>query len=446
MTANRIQRGLDLPLTGKAPSGDIAERMGVGVVALIPDDSLGIKARTLVAEGDEVKVGTPLYCDRRDPEVLYTSPAAGTVSSIARGARRKILSVQVEVGGFDDHHDLQVPDLEGADASAVRTALMSSGLWPALRRRPFDRVARSGETPAGIFVSAASTHPQAPAPLDLLSGREEDFREGLRVLGKLTEGPVYVCTKQGEDWSGYLVEDAEHHTFSGRHPAGNVGVHIHTLLPVGPSRYVWHVGPQDVADIGTLFRTKHLPTSRVVGVSGPGAAETLLVRTRRSARIEDVVSTFSVAHPRVIAGSVLGGREAAGEQAFLGRYTDQLTVLEDAVDRKLLAWAFPFAGKYSVSNAILDKFFNKDLSFDTDLNGSERAIVPTGSYERVMPMDIMATQLIKALASKDLEMAEKLGALELAEEDVALCEYVCPSKTHVTGLLREMLTRIEGEG
>ena len=201
-----------------------------------------------------------------------------------------------------------------------------------------------------------------------------------------------------------------------------------------------------VADMGALFRTKRLSSARVVGVSGPGASEALLVRTRRCASIASLASSFSAKSPRVIAGSVLGGREAAGEQAFIGRYTDQITVLEDAVERKLLAWVLPFAGKHSVSNAILDRLFNRDLCFDTDLNGSLRAIVPTGSYERVMPMDIMATQLIKALASKDLEMAEKLGALELAEEDVALCEYVCPSKTQVTGLLREMLTRIEGEG
>ena len=446
MTATRIQNGLDLPLPGATPSGDVVERLGAAVVALIPDDSLGIKTRALVAEGDAVKVGTPLYCDRRDPEVLYTSPAAGTVRSISRGARRKVLSVQIEVAGFDEHHELAVPELEGADDKSVRAVLMQSGLWATLRRRPFDRVARSDETPAAIFVSGASTHPHAPAPLDLLDGRQEDFGVGLRALKLLTTGEVFVCTKPGEDWTGHLVEGAQHHTFSGKHPAGNVGVHIHSLSPVGPTRFVWHVGPQDVADIGALFRTKQLNTTRVVGVSGPGALEALLVRTRRGAHVEDVTSSFSVTKPRVIVGSVLGGREASGEQAFLGRYADQLSVLEDAVERKLLAWVLPFAGKHSVSNVILDKFFRKELGFDTDLNGSERAIVPTGSYERVMPMDIMATQLIKALASGDLEMAEKLGVLELAEEDIALCEYVCPSKMNITGLLREMLTRIEVEG
>lgn len=446
MTATRIQNGLDLPLPGATPRGDIVDRLGVSVVALIPEESLGIKTRVLVAEGDKVQVGTPLYCDRRDPDVLYTSPAAGTIKAIARGARRKVLSVQVEASSFDDHHELSVPELDGADAQAVRATLMSSGLWGALRRRPFDRIARSDERPAAIFVSAANTHPQAPSALDLLAGRQEDFRAGLRALKLLTDGDVLVCTPSGEDWASHLTEGVQHHSFSGKHPAGNVGVHIHTLLPVGPSRFVWHVGPQDVADIGALFLNKRLSTTRVVGVSGPASSETVLVRTRRGARIEDVASSFSAAEPRVIVGSVLGGREASGEQAFLGRYTDQVTVLEDAVERKLLAWALPFAGKHSVSNAILDKFFGRELGFDTDLNGSERAIVPTGSYERVMPMDIMATQLIKALASGDLEMAEKLGVLELAEEDLALCEYVCPSKINITGLLREMLTRIEVEG
>jgi len=405
-----------------------------------------MKTRVLVEEGQAVKVGTPLYFDRRDEQVLFTSPGAGEVAAVVRGARRKVLSVQVQASGSDEQVALDVPDLASGEDAKVRAALLASGLWPALRRRPFDRVARSDEAPEAIFVTAADTHPHAPSPLEVLVGRADDFKLGLHVLRTLTAGAVHVCTLEGEDWSSFLSEGVSHQTFSGKHPAGNAGVHIHSLHPVGQNRFVWHIGYQDVADIGHLFRTKSLPTTRVVGISGPGSAEAVLVRTRRGAALSELATSSSATQPRLIVGSVLGGRAAIAEEGFLGRYANQVTILEEATERKFLAWAFPFAGRHSVSNAILDKLFNRDLRFDADLNGSDRAIVPTGSYERVMPMDIMATQLIKALASGDLEGAEKLGVLELAEEDVALCEYVCPSKTNVTGLLRDMLTRIEAEG
>ena len=446
MSTLRIQRGLNLPLPGATPTGPLVERVGGSVVGLLPGESHGMKTKMLVEEGQDVKVGTPLYCDRRDEAVLFTSPVAGSVKAVVRGARRKVLSVQVEGSGASDQISLDVPALEGADAQKVRAALLESGLWPALRRRPYDSVARSTEKPGAIFVTAADTHPHAPKPLEVLEGREAEFSAGLRVLKTLTEGSVYVCTLDGEDWSALLTDGVQHQAFSGKHPAGNAGVHINALYPVGGQRFVWHIGYQDVADFGHLFLTKAIPTKRVIGISGPGSSESVLVRTLRGAALSGLDLKPSATQPRVIIGSALGGRASVAEEAFLGRYANQVTILEDATERKFLAWALPFAGRHSVSNAILDQLFNRELSFDTDLNGSDRAIVPTGTYERVMPMDIMATQLIKALASGDLETAEKLGVLELAEEDVALCEYVCPSKTKVTGLLREMLTRIEVEG
>ena len=446
MSTLRIRRGLNLPLPGATPKGPFVDRMGTGTVGMLPGESHGMKTKMLVEEGQAVKIGTPLYCDRRDEEALFTSPAAGHVLAVVRGARRKVLSVQVQASGANDQVSLDIPELDSADKGKVRAALLASGLWPSLRRRPFDRVARSDETPDAIFVTASDTHPQAPAPLDVLAGREADFSAGLQVLQSLTEGAVYVCTLAGEDWSSFLTEGVQHQAFAGKHPAGNAGVHINALRPVGAARFVWHIGYQDLADIGQLFRTKSLPTTRVVGISGPGSAAPVLVRTRRGAALDELACSPSAKQPRVIVGSVLGGRAAVAEEGFLGRYANQVTILEDTTERKFLAWAFPFAGRHSVSNAILDKLFNRELLFDTDLNGSDRAIVPTGTYERVMPMDIMATQLVKALASGDLETAEKLGVMELAEEDVALCEYVCPSKTNITGLLRDMLTRIEVEG
>lgn len=449
MTDIQIKRGLDIPLPGALESHESADAPRAARVALLPPDYPGIKVQMLVQEGDDVLLGQPLFCDRRDPEVLYCSPSAGTVQAVNRGQRRAVLSVVVTAADADQQ--VELPKLnDSCDRETFVAALKQSGFWPCLRQRPFDKVAQSGETPRSLFVTAVDSNPLAVSPKELLAGRDEHFRLGLELLSKLPEGKTFLCTGAGEDWSAFLAAGVQQQGFKGPHPSGNVGVHIHHLDPVGQGRTAWHIGAQDVADIGEAFSTGRIPTARRVAVTGPAALDRRIARTRRGAE----TSVFSSHAPsstrvRVVSGSLLSGSTAqpGSEGGYLGRYANQVTLIEDDPQRELLGWSAPVGKRWSLTNTYLAKFLRpRKLRYDTDLNGSLRAIVPIGSYEKVMPMDILPTQLIKALASDDLEGAEKLGVLELAEEDLALCQFVCPSKIAITDMLRAMLTRIEKEG
>ncbi|MDA1259201.1 MAG: NADH:ubiquinone reductase (Na(+)-transporting) subunit A [Planctomycetota bacterium] len=456
MSLIRIQRGLDLPVPGALESAELQALPDPGRVALLPPESWGMKVQMLAQEGDRVQVGTPLYCDRRDPAVIYTSPAAGVVESVERGAKRAVLAVIVRVENFEEQAELlSVADLASASREDVLGALAGSGLWPALRRRPYDCVARSDERPRSIFVTAIDTEPLAISPREAVRGREEFFRAGLQALVKLSERGVWLCTSAEEDWSelrsagGKPIEGVQARMFRGPHPAGLAGTHIHLLDPVGAKRCVWHVAAQDVADIGEFLSAGRVPTKRRVAVVGPAAAKRAFVETRRGAETTSFAPFSAASNVRLISGSLLSGRTATpGTPAgFLGRWDRMVTMLADDPQRELLGWSVPIGKRWSITNVYPAKFLRaKSLHYDTDLNGSPRAIVPIGVWERVMPLDVLPTQLIKALASDELEDAEKLGALELAEEDLALCEYVDQSKTPITAMLRAMLTRMEKEG
>ncbi|MEO0650236.1 MAG: NADH:ubiquinone reductase (Na(+)-transporting) subunit A, partial [Planctomycetota bacterium] len=326
---------------------------------------------------------------------------------------------------------------------------LAAGLWTAMRRRPFDSVARSDDNPVGIVVMAIDSRPLSADPRQLLAGRETQFQAGLQVLRRLSEARVFLAARAGSDWSSIAGEGVQVEYFDGPHPAGNAGTAIHHLCPVGGGRVSWYVSAQDVADIGELFLSGRLPSRRVVAVTGPGASAPKLVATRPGAALEVVFAQETeLEEPRYVDGSALDGRIATpGEPSgYLGHFSSQVTILDDDPKRLLLGWMSPVMNRYSVTNTLFDKFFRKRFNFNTDSNGSLRAIVPIGVYEKVMPMDILPTQLVKALASHDMEGAEKLGALELSEEDLALCEFVDPCKLPIAEMLREMLTQIEKEG
>ncbi len=457
MTLIRIKRGLNLPLPGGLDSTVLVQAPDPAHVALLPQESWGIKVQMLAQEGDRVLVGAPLFCDRRDPRVLYTSPAAGVLEKVVRGDKRVVLAVVVKPDNFNEQApQLARVDLAKAGRAEIVEALAASGLWPALRQRPFDRVAHSDEVPRTIFVTAMDTEPLAASPREAVRGREDAFRAGLKALVKLAEKGVWLCTSAEENWSelstegGQPIAGVQARQFAGPHPAGLAGTHIHFLDPVGAKRKVWHVAAQDVADIGEFLSTGHLPTRRRVAVVGPAAAKTAYVATRRGADLGAFESYADRARGavRFICGSALSGRTAppGTDAGYLGRWERQITLLSDETEREFLGWSVPLGRRWSITNVYPGKFlFPRKLRFDTDLNGSPRAIVPIGVWERVMPLDVLPTPLIKALASREMEDAEKLGALELAEEDLALCEFVDQSKTPVTALLRDMLTLIEKE-
>lgn len=449
MATITIKRGLDVPIHGSLASHEVVDRLDVDRVALLPQESWGIKTRLLIQEGDPVQVGTPLFCDRRDESVVYTSPAAGKVAAVRRGKRRAVLAVVIEAEGFDDAVPFAPIDFSRADRASVREALAESGLWPTIRRRPYDKVAQTTDEPRAVVVQAHDSNPLAPDLREVVRGRESEVQAGLGVLAKLVEGPVHLAVAAGTDWSDCRAEGVTETAFAGPHPSGTAGTSIHHLAPAGARSITWYIGVRDVADIGRLFLTGQRPTTRVVAITGPEAKAPKLVRTRPGADTQRLLEgEIGAREARVVNGSALLGNAAnpGSETGFLGRYATQLTVLEDAVERDFLGWALPVSGRYTLTNAVWDKFFRKRFKFDTDSNGSLRAIVPIGVYEKVMPLDVLPTQLIKALASGDLEMAEALGVLELAEEDLALCQYVDPCKVPITEWLRSMLTTIEKEG
>ena len=456
MGIHTIKKGLDLPITG-SPKQVIENSPKTPTVAIVATEFVGMKARMAVDVGDQVKRGQLLFEDRKNPGVLFTSPGAGTVTAINRGAKRALLSMVIELndaeksGNLSDDDQVSFESYSGKAADEltgeeVRALLIESGEWTAIRQRPYSRVAPvDGHVPA-IFVTASDTHPLAPDVDVAIEANQEAFDTGIRALKKLTDGEVFLCAMEN---SKITSQDCKVEVFSGPHPAGTAGMHIHALMPVNRKRSVWHVGYQDVIAIGHLLATGKVFTDRIVSLAGPAVKEPRLVKTRRGASTLALTDgQLKAGENRVIAGSVLGGRTAGCDvQGYLGRFVNQVSVLPEGREREFLGWLAPGENRFSVSAAFMSKLFPmKKFAFTTNLMGSHRAIVPIGMYEKVMPLDLMPTFLLRSLAVSDLERAEELGCLELDEEDLALCTFVCPGKNDYGPMLRSVLTTIEKEG
>ncbi len=446
----RIKRGLDLPIAGQ-PSQTIHDGPRIRNVALVGFDYNGLKPTMLVQVGDQVRLGQPVFTDKKNPGVQFTAPATGTVIEINRGAKRVFQSLVVEVDPASNEQETfeswPVGALGGLDREQVRNNLVSSGLWTALRTRPFSKVPAVDSTPHSIFVTAMDSNPLAVDPAQVIAGDAEAFGNGLAVLSCLTDGKVFVCKAAGADIPAGSAGQVVVEEFAGPHPAGLVGTHIHFLDPVGVNKTVWHIGYQDVIAVGKLFVTGKLNVDRVISLGGPVVENPRLVRTRVGASTDELTAgQLEGAGNRVISGSVLSGRTARGPVAYLGRYETQVTALAEGDNRPLLGWLSPGVDRFSAMRIYLSQFTRgKTFAFNTNTNGSPRAIVPIGAYEKVMPLDILPTQLLRLLVVGDIEVAQQLGALELDEEDLALCTYVCPGKYDYGPILRDNLTQIEKE-
>ncbi|MCH7751492.1 MAG: Na(+)-translocating NADH-quinone reductase subunit A [Planctomycetes bacterium] len=451
---SRITKGLDLPIQG-APEQSISDGPPVKHVALVADDYIEMKPTMVVGEGDRVRLGQVVFTDKKTPGVQYTAPAAGTVTAINRGAKRKFESLVIEIDGDDQQSFTAYPDynLAQLDRRTVCEQLIASGLWTALRTRPYSRVPALDAVPHAVFVTAIDTNPLAADPAVVLAARQAEFIAGLEVLSTLTEEKVYVCRQAGAEIPGEGKTPAEFHAFEGPHPAGLPGTHIHLLEPVGQSRTVWYIGYQDVVAVGHLFHTGQLLTERIVSLAGPVVSQPRLVRTRLGASLAELTEG-QFERPlgkevRVISGSVLAGRRSRVPVGFLGRYHNQVSILAEGGARDFLGWVKPGGNKFSVRRVFSSAWGggpSQRFAFDTSTEGSPRAMIPIGMYEQMMPMDIIATPLLKALITGDTEYAQQLGVLELDEEDLALCTFVCPGKYEYGPLLRKSLTRIEHEG
>lgn len=403
----------------------------------------------LVNEGDRVRLGQPLVRGKHLTAVTTTSPASGVVEYIERGARRflQTIAIRVEGDGEETFNAWQPDELAGLNADQVRDNLLASGLWLSFRTRPFSLVADPGTEPRAIFVTAMDSNPLAADPAVIIAESPGDFTNGLTVISRLTPGKVYVCKSAGSSVPVPAAAAVSVQEFSGPHPAGLVGTHIHFLAPVNQQRTVWHLGYQDVIAIGRLFTSGRLSTERVIALGGPQVFNPRLIRTRLGASIAELVKDeLRAGESRLISGSILSGHHAAGKTAFLGRYHLQVSVLREGRERELLGWMAPGFNKYSASKAFMAGLLpKKAFSLTTSMNGSARAMVPTGSYERVMPLDILPTQLLRALVIKDTETAQALGCLELDEEDLSLCTFVDTGKYDYGTILRENLRQIMKE-
>lgn len=448
-----IKKGLDVPIPG-APKQTINERgLSVSKVALVGSDYVGMKPSMLVKVGDIVKIGDPLFSCKKNIGVVYTSPGSGKIIEINRGERRVFESIVIQLDGKDSQREFSAYSKvknNCTDRHAIRELLVESGLWSSLRVRPFSKNPEVETFARNIFVTATDTNPLAIDPKVIIEEYKDDFKKGLEAISLLSDGKVFLCNGDINFFNEYKdVSNVELHEFKGKHPAGNVGTHIHHLSPVSIDKSVWHVGYQDVIAVGKLIATGRLWTERVISLAGPLVKKPRAVNVRLGANTDEVIKNELIEDisPRIISGSVLKGTRAKGHFTYLGRYNNQISVIEEGTEQEFIGWIMPGMKKFSATSSFISKFLPfKNYKFTSHLNGGKRSIVPIGLYEKVVPLDILPTQLLISLMSNDIDQAIALGCLELDEEDLALCTFVCPGKQDYGVSLRNMLTTIEKEG
>ena len=444
----KVRRGLDLPISG-APEQVVYDGPTVSQVALVGLDYQGMKPTMAVREGDQVKLGQLLFTDKKNASARYTAPAAGTVVAINRGERRVFQSLVIDVDGdaSETFETYSVENLDTLDRADVIENLVKSGQWTALRTRPFSKVPAADTMASSIFVTAMDTNPLSADPAVIIGQRREDFTSGLKILARLTNGPVNLCVAPNSTIPGDDIDGVREIAFSGPHPAGLTGTHIHFVDPVSIDKTVWSIGYQDVIAIGALFTTGCIDVRRVIAIAGPQVTQPRLLGTRLGANINQlVIGELKNDENRVISGSVLSGRQAVSEFAFLGRYHSQVSVIQEGRERQFLHYLRAGVDKHSSLPVFASSLTKKLFNMTSSTNGSERAMVPVGGYEKVTALDILPIQLLRSLIVGDTEMAQKLGCLELDEDDMGLYTYVCVGKYEYGRILRDNLTRIEKEG
>ncbi len=442
-----LNKGLDLPIKG-APEQQIHDGRPVGTVAVLGADYLGLKPRLHVAEGDVVSAGSPVFAHKDTPDAVIVSPVAGKVKAINRGHRRVLIGVTIEVeDGIAEPIDFSnTGDAETQDGLAER--ICAAGLWTSFRTRPYSKIPDPATRPSAIYVTAMDTEPLAPSAAMVIGEAEEAFVKGLEAVARLGDCTTYLCSEIGAGVPGDGIDRVESVEFSGPHPAGLPGTHMHFLEPPSAAREVWTIWYQDVIAIGRLLLTGRLDAQRVIALSGPLCSNPRLIRTVMGASMEDLIEgEIDTSVPaRVISGSVLSGRAGEGPSAYLGRYARQITVIEEDHKQIPMGWIRPMADKFAFQPVLGSAFSKKLYALTSNLNGGRRAMVPIGTFEELMPQDFLPTQLLRALLVMDTDQAQALGALELDEEDLGLVGFACPAKYEYGIALRDCLTKIEKEG
>jgi Na+-transporting NADH:ubiquinone oxidoreductase subunit A len=443
----KIRRGLNINLAGKAEK--LFGKVGPSAFyAVKPPDFHGLVPRLEIKEGSTVKAGTTLFTDKSQSEICYTSPVSGKVVSVNRGDRRAVLEVVIQTDPAIEYESFPKGDPGSMSREAVLENLLKSGLWPVIRQRPYNIVANPGDTPKSIFIPAFDTAPLAPDYDFIIQGAEADFQTGVDVLSRLTQGKVHINISDEYPASPAFTKarNAQTNYFRGPHPAGNVSIHIQRVDPINKGEIVWVVYPQDVISIGRLFTRGVYDASKIVALTGSEIKHPGYYRVIGGASVRSLVdgNVHGSGH-RYISGNPLTGTSVS-LTGYLGYYDSQVTVLPEGDHFEFLGWALPGFNKYSYSRSYWSWLFpDRKYILDTNLNGGHRPFVLTGLYEKVFPMNIYPMQLLKAILAEDIDQMERLGIYEVAEEDFALCEFVCPSKTEMQSLIRKGLDLMKQE-
>ncbi len=442
----KLRKGLDINLKGKAAAEVVAVKEP-GFYALCPDDFTGVTPKVVVKEQEYVMAGGPLFIDKNHPEVQFVSPVSGVVTSVERGARRKVLSITVEAAQEQDYEEFGKENVSKMDAVSVKAALLKSGMFAFIKQRPYDIVADPTVAPRAIFVSAFDTNPLAPDFELALKGEEANFQTGLDALAKIAKTYLSISVNQ----KAAALTQAKNVTltvFDGPHPAGNVGVQINNIAPINKGETVWTIDPQAVIFIGRLFNTGHVDLTRLVAVTGSEVKKPSYCKLKVGALLTNVfagnVSTDK--NLRYISGNVLTGKQITAN-GFLGAFHSQVTVIPEGDDvHEMLGWIMPRFDQFSTSHSYFSWLMGKkEYTLDARVKGGERHMIMSNEYDRVLPMDIMPEYLIKAIIAGDIDRMEALGIYEVAPEDFALCEFVCSSKMELQRIVREGLDMLRRE-
>lgn len=443
----KIKKGFDIKLKGEAVQ--TLTEIPAGHVALKPTDFQGLSLKPAVQEGVMVKAGTPVLFDKIHHEIVITSPVSGVVTAVVRGDKRSLQAIVVSNDGLHDSEDFGKADPAELSREEIISKLLKSGSWPLIRQRPYAIVAGPGEKPAAIYITCFDSAPLAP-DMSFIAGRnKEDFRLGIRVLAKLTEGSINLGLAAGHHGNSVFegIPGVQYHYFRGPHPAGNVGIQIHHVSPVNKGEVLWTLEPQGVVLIGRLFRTGKYDARKIIALTGSELANPSYIQVISGAAVPDMLAhnTLTGNNVRIIGGNVLTGKNI-GKEGYLGYYDNQITVIPEGNYSEFFGWALPGLNKLSLSRS----FFSwltpaRKYRLNTNLNGGHRAFVITGAFERVFPMKIFPMQLIKAILAEDIELMENLGIYEVAEEDFALVEFVDPSKNEIQSLIRKGLDLVRNE-
>ncbi len=435
----KIKKGLDIPISGK-PSNELTDNPTSNNVGVIASDFVGMKPTMLVKVGDQVSLGQKLIEDKKNSGVFITSPATGIVRNINRGEKRAFISMEIEKNSFSEPIIFN-SFIENND---YKSLLLESGYWNLFKTRPFNRTPMVNEEPGSIFINLCDSNPLSINPKNIIDLELESFNKGMEFINNYFSCPIHCCYSDNNIPKD--IDNINYHQFTGPHPSGLTGTHINYIQPVSLKNKAWTIGYQEVISLGYLLNNGTLKTHKYISLGGPSVSKPSLLNVQVGGNIDEITAGKVNEDARIISGSVLNGHESEGVMNYLGLFHNQISAIPDEYNDIFLNWLMPGTKLHSKLNVFLSSFIKPEsFTFNTATNGANRAIVPVNSYDEIMPMDILVPQFLKALVIADIETSVDLGMLDLIDEDLALCSYVCPSKYDYGSIIMSNLDKIYSE-